>query len=49
MSQPQRTLVLPIVALTKVIIFFSLEEKYGNEIKCQVLVALFRYILHAVH
>ena len=29
--------------------FFSLEEKYGNEINCQVLVALFRYVLHAVH
>ena len=29
--------------------FFSLYEKYGNEINCQVLVALFRYVLHAVH
>ena len=29
--------------------FFSLEERYGNEINCQVLVALFRYVLHAVH
>ena len=29
--------------------FFSLEEKYGNEINCQVLVALFRYVLHAIH
>lgn len=29
--------------------FFSLEEKYGNEINSQVLVALFHYVLHAVH
>ena len=29
--------------------FFSLEEKYENEINSQVLVALFRYILHAFH
>ena len=29
--------------------FFSLDEKYGNEINSQVLVALFRYVLHAVH
>ena len=29
--------------------FFSLEEKYWKEINCQVLVALFRYVLHAIH
>ena len=29
--------------------FFSLEEKYGNEINCQVVFVLFRYVLHAVH